>query len=49
MNTVWQIGWKEERGGEMRLTEMPSLRKTALWLLRNLKRCVVVVVTRIEE
>lgn len=49
MKTVWQIGWKEERGGDIQLAEMPSLWKTALWLLRNLKRCVVLVVTRIDE
>ena len=49
MKTVWQIGWKEERGGDMQLAEMPNIFKTAFWTLRNLNRCVVLVVTRIEE
>ena len=49
MKTVWQIGWKEERGGEMHLREEHSLLRTLFWTLRKLRKCAVVVVVRIKD
>lgn len=46
---IWQIGWKERRGGELRLKETGSIWAVMGWMIRNLHRCTIVVVTRMQD
>lgn len=46
---MWQIGWKEKRGGELRIRETDSIWRVLLWVAGNLNRCVIVVITRLQD
>jgi len=46
---VWQIGWKEKRGGELRILETDSIWRVLLWVAGNLNRCVIAVITRLQD
>lgn len=46
---MWLITWKVRRGGEMHVREERSLWRVILWMMRNLRWCVIAVVSRLEE
>lgn len=46
---LWLITWKTRRGGQMHVREERSLWRLLLWLGRNIKGTVVLVITRIHD
>lgn len=46
---IWQISWKEIRGGELYIQEANTPFGVALWVLRHLKGCLVAAIVKIEE
>lgn len=46
---IWQISYKHERGEMLYIREFPALWRVLIWLVRNLGRCRIAVIVKLEE
>lgn len=46
---IWQISYKHERGEMLHVREFSSLWRVLTWLVRNLSRCRIAVIIKLEE
>lgn len=46
---IWQISWKEKRGGNLYIQEEEGILGVVLWVLLHGRKCLVAAIVKIEE